>query len=353
MNDQQDNIGRTFPLKDLAHSDPDTGAMVHRFIHDAPAMEQVFSYATPNASADGRYLPCYSNVSGAWQIHAIDRQEMRSIQLSAITPEISELNGYISDVPCFNREYNRVFYHDRTRIYWTSIDGKEHGWVFQAPPGFWISAMSSHGRYLAFSYIEEMATPILPNGCEAKGRPQLFYFPRSIVYAIDLETGAGEYVWGAHGYLGHVEMCPFDDNLIMFIDQSLTHWQQEVLVVDRKLVDGKQAYQVLAGDFPDYRGRTLDYIGHCFFTRDGFIAGQYVEMGGVNMRNKYTDRSEFNLVIRPDGTGKRKCKFPGHGKPCHVHCQRPDGPWVGDHWIQDNGSIEMGWLSIIHNDFIT
>lgn len=204
---------------------------------------------------------------------------------------------------------------------------------------------------MAFSYTEIMELPGLPEGIAMRTQPVLYYRPRSIVAAFDIETGEGEYVWGDHAYLGHVEMCPFDDNLIMLGDQSATNRQQETRVVNRRFTEDKQPFKVLAGNFPDYRGRTMDYIGHTFFTRDGFIGGQYVEMGGLDMRNNYTDRSEFNIVVRPDGTCKRKAKFPGHDKPAHVHCQRSDGLWVGDHWIRDDGTVERGWLSVIRNDF--
>src|SRR5439155_9024270 len=71
----------------------------------------------------------------------------------------------------------------------------------------------------------------------------------------------------------------------------------------------------------------------------------------VDRRNRFTDESAFNLVIKPDGFHKRKAKFPGNGKPCHVHCQRAEGLWVGDHWIKPDGAVEMGWISLIKNHF--
>ncbi|MHC4874270.1 MAG: hypothetical protein ACYTFY_20655, partial [Planctomycetota bacterium] len=353
MSSDKSAVGTEYPLKVVTVKDRDTGTVAHRFIHNTPSQEQIFYYSSPAMTEDGRYLPCWSNVSGLWQIHAIDREKEVSVQLSALTPGFEKLDGYFSDVPCLSREYNRVFYHDRRKTFWTSLDGKEEGWVFEAPEGFRLTSLSARGKYISFSYLEEMTPPVLPEGCKIKGRPQQTHFPLSIVFAIDIETGAGEYVWGGHNYFGHVETSPFDQNQIMFVDQSMANWQQEIYVVARELVDDKQAKKVFAGNFPDYKGRTMDYIGHSFYTQDGFIAGQYSEMGGVEEDNTYSDRSEFNFVIRPDGTLKRKAKFPGSDGPCHVHCQKAEGLWVGDHWVKEDGTMERDWLSIIKNDFKT
>src|SRR5262249_10863184 len=143
------------------------------------------------------------------------------------------------------------------------------GWLFELPPAFDMLALSARGRYLAFSYVEAMASGTLPQGKRFLSRPQLSYRPRSIVVAIDIEMGDAGHVWVDYSYLGHVEMCAFDDDLIMFVDQSWGRRQQEVYVVERSFVEDKRARAVLAGGFDDYRGRTMDYIGHSFFPQDG------------------------------------------------------------------------------------
>src|SRR5438034_8358866 len=241
------------------------------------AQEQLFYYCSPAMSDDGRFLPCWSNVSGSWQVHAIDRQENHSVQLSDLRSTAQSADSFPSDHPCFSREYNRVFYHEGRRVCWTDVREHQNGWLFEIPEGFRMLALSARGRYLVFSCTEEMAAPTLPEGKPFHGYPQLSYRPRSMLVAIDIETGEAEYVWGDHSYLGHVEMCPFDDDLVMFVDQSWGRRQQEVYVVNRSFTEDKRAQPVLATGFGDYRGRTLDYIGHGFFTQDGFIAAQYVE----------------------------------------------------------------------------
>src|SRR5512140_3528178 len=81
MSDSSTILGRRFPLDIRTARDSDTGAVVHRFVHRRPSQEQLFYYCSPAMSDDGRFLPCWSNVSGTWQIHAIDRQENSSVQL--------------------------------------------------------------------------------------------------------------------------------------------------------------------------------------------------------------------------------------------------------------------------------
>src|SRR6478672_4161997 len=155
--DAAHRIGQRYPLDVRPHRDPETGATAHRFVHRSPAQEQLFYYCSPAMSDDGRFLPCWSNVSGSWQVHAIDRQEEVSIQLSALRGSGGSTPVW-SDHPCFSREYKRVFYHDNRRVYWTDIASGEGGWLFEVPEGFDMLALSARGRHLVFSYVESMPT---------------------------------------------------------------------------------------------------------------------------------------------------------------------------------------------------
>ncbi len=348
---------KSFPLHIEKFQDPETKAWCQLFTHEVPSQEQIFYYASPAISDDRRHIPCFSDVSGSWQIHVLDIVERRSIQLSNL-PSFGEgkkagTENFPADQPCYSPQYHRVFYHDYRTIFWADTRSGEGGFIFEAPEGFRLDHLSVRGQHLAFSYTENMPQGKLPPGKKLRSRPQLCYRPRSIIMAADIETGDVEYVWGDHSYLTHVEMCPFDDDLILFCDQSWERRQQEIYVVNRSFTEDKRARPVLATNHPDYRGRTLDYIGHSFFTQDGYIAGQYGEYGNVDDRNRFSDEASFNLVIRPDGTGKRKAKFPGSKKPCHVHCHQANGLWVGDHWIKPGGEVDMGWIVLIRNRFET
>src|SRR5437016_4342047 len=116
-----------YPLDVRSHRDLETGANAHRFIHRSSSQEQLFYYCSPAMSDDARFLPCWSNVSGSWQVHAIDRQEEVSLQLSALSGTSGGTLMW-SDHPCFSREYNRVFYHDNHRVYWADVATGEGGW---------------------------------------------------------------------------------------------------------------------------------------------------------------------------------------------------------------------------------
>jgi hypothetical protein len=350
-------MAKTHALHVERYQDPDTKVNVQRFVHDVASQEQLFYYDSPSISNDGRYIPCWSNVSGGWQIHVLDTVEQRSVQYSQFQPFAEgrkpAAENFPADHPCFSAEYNRVFFHDFRKIFWVDVRTGAGGWIFEAPEGYRLEHLSARGKYLAFSYTEILPKGKLPAGRKMKTNPVLSHRPRSLIMAADIETGDVEPVWGDHSYLCHVEMCPFDDDLILFSDQSWERRQQEIYVVNRGFTEDKRARPVLAGGHEDYRGRTLDYIGHSFFTQDGYVAGQYCEYGNVDARNRFTDEASFNLVVRPDGTGKRKAKFPGSKKPCHVHCQRSDGLWVGDHWIRPDGKMDTDWIMLIRNRFET
>ena len=246
-----------------------------------------------------------------------------------------------------------MYYHDGRRILWADIPGGQGGWLYERPDGFHLSAMSARGRYMTFSVKQDMPQGRVPDQRIIATYPQLHYRPLSLILAFDIETGNGEYCWGDHSFFEHAEMCPFDDDSIMFVDQSWTRRQQEAHIVRRSFCEDKRPLSLLAYGFENYRGRTLDYIGHGFFSQDGYVAAQYVEYGNVDERNSFTDTTMFNLVIRPDGFGKRKAKFPGSGKPVHVHCQKAEGLWVGDAWTKPDGQVDMGWLCLMRNHFKT
>ncbi|HNQ36093.1 MAG TPA: hypothetical protein PKN80_08540 [bacterium] len=347
FSDKNLSSGRRFKLTEQIR-EVETGARAHYFIHEEPSQEQIFYYCSPAISDDGRYIPCCSNVSGAWQIHVIDRREKVSIQLSNIEGGVP-----VGDPHCYLPEKNQIFFIDRRSAYAANIEDASVLRLFEAPEDHRITSLSARGNYLAFSYCERVARGRLPEGRHFSGYPALSHRPRSIIVAIDLRTGDAAEVWGDYSCLCHVELSPVDDDLVMFCDQSWERRQQEVYLVRRSFCEDKRAWPVLAAPGGDYRGRTLDYIGHSFFTRDGQVAAQYCEYGNLDAKMNFTDTAMFNLVIDPDGYHKRKAKFPGSGKPTHVHCQTAGGLWVGDGWARPDGRLDNGWISLIRNNFET
>jgi len=320
--------------------DPETGARVTRYIHQT-GNDMVFYYSSPSITADGKKLVFWSSVSGRNEIHSINiaDNEPFSVQLTqgATTS---------SDNPCLDSSRNWVFYYVGRRLMRTNVDTLESDWLFEIPENTRYLALSSNGKYVAFSYIESMNRPRPRVWGLRMAYPQLYMRPLSVIAAVDLDTLEGSYVWGDHAFLAHVQLAPFDKELVHFGDQSATNRQSEAYVLPVNFHEDKQPFQL----FQNNKQRLI-YVGHTFFTQDGWLAGQMMEYTGITDRwNSYTDTVGFNTIVRPDGTNMRRARFPGEAKPMHVHAAHADSWWVGDTTpLPRSKASDMGLMCLIKN----
>lgn len=332
--------GTRHPLRVVELEDPETGARVTRYEH-AAGDAQAFYYSTPAATRDGRWIVCWSSASGAWQIHALDRREGVSLQLT------EGETSFDADAPCLDADRLRVYYRNGPCVRFVDLRTLEDDWLFEIPEGFEGLHLGCAGDTLAFSFYERFAVGRARDGKRiGGGNAVLHYRPRSIIVAVDLRDLSAAHVWGDHNFLTHVCVAPWDPSLILFADQSWPHRQQELFVVERDFLEAKRPRQL-------FTGLGLNYVGHAWLTADGFVAAQYCEYLGVDARGRHTDTVCANTICRPDGTGVRRARFPGSLKPCHCHAQRADGPWVGDGWVKPDGTLDDGWLCLMHNRFVT
>jgi len=331
--------GTRHPLRAVEETDSQTGARCTRYEQEQ-GEAQVFYYSSPGLSEDGRYLPCWSSASGDWQLHAIDRRENVSIQLT------EGATSFDPDGPAFDSKRQRIYYRNGQYIRFVDINTFEDDWLFEIPEGFHGLHLSSNNDYLVFSYFETFSVGRTPSGAAIKSAAVLQYRPRSIIVAINLNDGLAENVWGDYNFLTHTIIAPWDSTLVLFADQSWANRQQEIFVVNREFTEAKKPTQL-------FTGYGLNYVGHSWMTNDGFIAAQYAEYLNVDRRNRFSDEVHFNAITREDGTGMRRARFPGGHKPTHCHAQRSDGLWVGDGWIKPNGEHDNGWLSLMKNRWQT
>jgi hypothetical protein len=323
----------------LETTDEQTGARCTRYEQET-GDAQIFYYSSPGLSDDGRYLPCWSSAAGGWQIHVVDREENVSIQLT------EGETTFDPDGPAFDTKRNRIYYRNGQFIRFVDINTLEDDWLFEIPKGFQGLHLSSNNEYLVFSFYETFPVGRTRDGSAIRSAAVLHYRPRSIIVAIDLNDGSAEHVWGDTNFLTHCIIASWDSTLVLFADQSWLNRQQEIFVVNREFTEAKKPTQL-------FTGYGLNYVGHSWMTSDGFIAAQYAEYLNVDRRNRFTDEVHYNAIIKEDGTGLRRARFPGGKKPTHCHAQRSGGLWVGDGWIKPDGAHDNGWLSIMRNRWQT
>lgn len=320
---------------------PETGARVTRYIHER-GDDTVFYYSQPSITADGRYLVFWSSVSGRPEIHAVDLAAGADH-----SRRLSEGAHWSADHPCVDWSRNLVFYHVGRRLMRTKIDTLETDWLYEFPEGYEPLAISSNGKYVAFSFHEKMDIGRARVSPKFHGaRPQLYLRPMTVIIAIELDTDDAYFVWADRNYLSHVQMCPFDQEMLFYSDQSAENRQSEVFVVPVGFIEDKRPLQL----FENGRQK-LSYVGHEWFTRDGWLATQMVEYTGIGSRwNDFTDTVMYNAIVRIDGTRMRRARFPGSGKPIHVHGDRADSWWVGDTTPMPRGQeMDMGMMCLIRN----
>jgi len=334
-------VGQKFRVQVQKAVDPQTGARVTRYVHER-GDDQIFYYSQPSITPDGKKLVFWSNVSGKYEIHALNFADGEDFSV-----QLTEGAWYSSDHPCVDWVRNEVFYWSELRLMRTQIDTLETDWVYERPEGFDPLAISSNGKYVAFSFHQHI-NPGRQRAGERilGGRPQLFLRPTSLIMAVDLDSLEAHYVWGDHNYLCHVQMCPFDTELVFFGDQSAANWQSEIYVLPVALSDDKQPLRL----YENNRQRLI-YVGHEWFTQDGWLATQMMEYTGIkDCWNNYADSVGFNSIIRPDGTNMRRARFPGRRKPMHVHAARADSWWVGDTMPRPRMEPpDMGLMCLIRN----
>ena len=337
----RDLVGKKYPVEIQKVVDPETGARVTRYVH-ATGRDTVFYYSSPYITADGKKLVFMSSVSGKREIH--------SINLAAGEPfsvQLTQGSTSLPDHPCVDVTRNLVFYYSGRSVMRTDIDTLKTDAIYEMPEGTTPLGLSSNGKYVAFSfhYAMDPGKPIAwPRPVEA--RPQLFLRPMTLIVAVDLDTLVARMVWGDYAFLGHVEVTPFDKDLLHFGDQSAPNRQSEAYVVPVGWVEDKKPLQL----FENNRQRLI-YVGHTWFTQDGWLAGQMMEYTGVHDRwNHYTDTVGFDAIIWPDGTNMRRARFPGQAKPIHCHAAYADSWWVGDTMpLPRVNKTDPGMMCLIRN----
>ncbi|MCD6364877.1 MAG: PD40 domain-containing protein [Planctomycetes bacterium] len=322
--------GDSWKVQPLRQADPETGVMVERLSDDVGNTHHPY-FTGPMITADGRYLLLSSDRSGSWQVCILDRSAGRIVQLTD-GPDITHTT------PCMDIERGIVYYLSGRCVRSVHIDGSDVREHYQCPEGFSpsILSISSCGRYLAFSYREQMPASTDTGKIYSSQAERFFQHPRSVVIMLDLEQQDAKALYGENTQYSHVSISPTDPNIVLFCHEGPWHLLQRMWIVR---ADTLEVWPLLETQ------RLLSKCGHEYFTDGGTVVTQYAERD--NVRDELFRHA--NVLIEPDGSNERRFWYDGV-QPMHVQTSHHDETlMIGDCGPRANRSDKAGaeWMSVI------
>jgi hypothetical protein len=321
--------------------DPIAGVPVTR-ITSGKGVHLLPYYTADAVSADGSLLACtYDGGTGdhqAW-VYSLSTGEGRRVS--------SVPGGIMEESVVFHRSRPCLCFASPHLLYAHDLATGQTEELFHTADGFEIKSEISLGREHAVFQVYEVIDP----GRGRTGDPipsfQTLQQCRSYILAVHLTTGAASVVWSAIGHLAHPVISPVDDNRVLYANQGSHERLQELFTVARVERDNRQPRKL----YHAVPQRPV-YVGHSFFTEDGWVGTQLIEFGGEQPDGRFADMVGCNAVIKPDGTCDRRVRCPGGNKPMHVHAARADGWWVGDAFTEE-GRSDLHTLCLMKNNWET
>ena len=300
-------------------------------------------YYTANAlNADERFLCCSydsgSKISQAW-IYSMETGKGHAV---------SNLpDGIQSESVAFHSEKPWLFYSSRNAVYWYDLATEKTQELFRTENDFLVKSEISVGRDHVIFQIFEWHKPGQGYDGQRPGNLMPFLSMPSYVIAVHIQTGVSTVVWGENARLTHPVISPVDENLVLYANQGSNERLQELFTVPRVDRDHRKPVKL----YQDNDQRPI-YVGHAFFTLDGWVGTQMVEFGGRRPDGSFADMVGYNAIIKPDGTCDRRARCPGGNKPVHVHAARADSWWVGD-TLPMEGAADPDMICIMKNKWET
>jgi len=261
---------------------------------------------------------------------------------------VSDLpEGVLDEAVAFHRTKNWLFLAGSASVWWHDLDSDRTELVYDCSDTCYEvkSEVSVGTDYALFMIFDR---PIVGRDrTSTEPRRSAMGNVRSLIIAVEIESGESTTVWGDHAYLAHPVISPLDDNVILFANQGIRERLQELFIIPREERDGREPLKL----YQPYKQRPT-YVGHSFFTYDGWVGTQGMQFGGMQPDGSYPDMYGFSGVIKIDGTCDRRARCPGGNKPLHCHAAYADSWWVGDA-LPGEGTYDPHLLCIMKNNWET
>lgn len=299
-------------------------------------------YTADAVSGDGELVCCSydggTGINQAW-VYSLSTGEGRSV--SAVP------DGILQEAVVFHRTRPWLCFASSRSLYLHDLATGRTEELFHAADGHAIKSEISLGREYAVIQVFEVVDLGRGRDGQAIAGFQTLTQCRAYILAIHLSSGEVSVVWSDVGHLAHPVVSPVDDNLVLYANQGSRERRQELFTIPRVERDNRAPLKL----YHAVPQRPV-YVGHSFFTQDGWVGTQLVEFGGQRADGSYADMVGCNAAIRPDGTCDRRARCPGGNKPMHVHAARSDGWWVGDVFTEE-GRSDMHVMCMMKNNWET
>lgn len=260
---------------------------------------------------ENRYILLNSNRTGASQLYTFRFADGQMVQITdeeQVVPFSSVLDAWNHVVYYFaGRTLKRVL-----------LDTLEVEELMEIPAGFRPSDLSidNSGRYLAFSYVEELEFSTQTDQIYSTHRESFFRRPLSVVIRYDIVKKAPLVVWGEHEFISHVNISPTDPNVILFCHEGPWHLVHRMWTAR---IDHDRVYPLIDQKVG------LEKIGHEFFTASGRVGAQYSSrerLGEEFIRHG-------DIFVNTDGSDERRYYYP-YSRSMHVQMNYGENMGVGD-----------------------
>jgi|GEM_PF-4397648 len=304
-------------------------------------------YTASAVSSDGRYLCCTRERDGIVRPCIVD---LTCGELQVIETGPGDDDPVLLEAVTFHPTRPLLFFAAEHSVWKHELETGQTKKVYHTGEGFLVkSEISCGNEHLVFWVYEQIAPGVDGNGKPPRGFHMMRQC-RSYIFAVNIESGAAEIVWGDVAPLTHPVIHPQDENLVLYANQGTIHRSQELFTIARSDRDNRKPVKVYSGY--DALDETPIYVGHSFITSDGWVACQMVEFAGRQPNGTYLDMVGYNAIARPDGSCRRRARCPGGNKPIHVHARTADGFWVGD-TLPGEGSNDANLISLMKNNWET
>lgn len=204
------------PLSFVTRQDPDTGARVTRLTPTDVTCHRNYFYQKCFTN-DGQKLIFGAEFGpgSSWNYHLLDLRTQVATQLTDQAGE-NTFGGFLSP-----DDQHLYFVRAERQLIRLSLDGLGEEVVYTVPQG-WVGygTWVSNSACTKMVGIEIHADDWFPLSDWQKFHQMYHAKPRCRLIRIDLATGQREVILEKHGWLGHPQYRPFDDNTVAYCHEG-------------------------------------------------------------------------------------------------------------------------------------
>lgn len=323
--------GQVWPSEIQEYVEPETGARVRRLTGSDGDDFHLYFTAT-SFTADGKRIVFGSNRTGTQQLHLLDLETGKIVQLTD-SPGIGAQSSVV------HGEKDLAYFRTGRELRSVDLNTFEEQLLYTAPEGYHIGlpTITANGSHLAFVVEEDIQLSTETGVIYSTMHEHFFRRTSCVIMRVETASGKALACWGEHAWISHVCIHPTDPDFILFCHEgSWGHVTQRMWTV-RVTETPAQAHKL----YPQLHD---ERVGHEYWTRNGEVGFQCtVESMGETLA--------FDCFCRADGTWLRQFRWPGNRRASHIQSNSDNSLVVGDGAFLGPEDNDGGnWIGLITHD---